>query len=93
MASYREFRIDGDSLNNTLSNVMLLILYGASASSVPRHAKANIESRDRKVRDWLVGKYEALGCDMKVDQMGNMFAHRPCHLEGLGQPPSYSARR
>lgn len=33
-------------------------------------------NEDKEVRDWLVAECKALGCDVKVDQMGNIFAIR-----------------
>lgn len=32
---------------------------------------------DRQVRDWFKARVEALGCDVSIDDMGNMFARRP----------------
>ena len=32
---------------------------------------------DRHVRDWLKAQCQALGCTVKVDEVGNMFARRP----------------
>ena len=32
---------------------------------------------DREVRDWFVAKCEAAGCEVGVDEMGNIFALRP----------------
>jgi beta-ureidopropionase / N-carbamoyl-L-amino-acid hydrolase len=32
---------------------------------------------DRQVRDWLKAQCQALGCTVTVDEVGNMFAHRP----------------
>jgi hydantoinase/carbamoylase family amidase len=34
-------------------------------------------AEDKDVRDWLVAECKSLGCDVKVDQMGNIFAIRP----------------
>lgn len=36
-----------------------------------------LSQEDKEVRDWLVGQCKVLGCDVKVDQMGNIFATRP----------------
>ncbi len=36
---------------------------------------------DKEVRDWLVGQFKALGCDVKVDQIG-YFATRPGTSKG-----------
>src|SRR5690348_10235632 len=32
---------------------------------------------DKKVREWLVREAKSLGCEVKVDQMGNIFCVRP----------------
>jgi len=32
---------------------------------------------DQQVRDWFKARCEALGCTVKVDEVGNMFARRP----------------
>lgn len=32
---------------------------------------------DKEVRDWLVKECKSLGCEVKIDQMGNIFATRP----------------
>ncbi|WP_244470802.1 M20 family metallo-hydrolase [Microvirga massiliensis] len=32
---------------------------------------------DREVRDWFRAQVEALGCQVTVDEVGNMFAYRP----------------
>ena len=32
---------------------------------------------DRQVRDWLKAQCAALGCAVTIDEVGNMFAHRP----------------
>jgi acetylornithine deacetylase/succinyl-diaminopimelate desuccinylase-like protein len=32
---------------------------------------------DKEVRDWLIAECQSLGCDVKIDQMGNIFAVRP----------------
>jgi acetylornithine deacetylase/succinyl-diaminopimelate desuccinylase-like protein len=32
---------------------------------------------DKAARGWLVSECQSLGCDIKVDQMGNIFAIRP----------------
>jgi acetylornithine deacetylase/succinyl-diaminopimelate desuccinylase-like protein len=36
-----------------------------------------LSQEDKYVRDWLVDECRALGCDVKVDQIGNIFAVRP----------------
>ncbi|KAI0533425.1 hypothetical protein GGR58DRAFT_486722 [Xylaria digitata] len=38
---------------------------------------------DKEARDWFVDTTSSLGCDVKVDAMGNIFAVRPGRREGL----------
>ena len=33
-----------------------------------------LSEEDKQARDWLVGECKALGCDVKIDAMGNIFA-------------------
>jgi hypothetical protein len=35
------------------------------------------------VREWFKVEYEALGCTVSVDEVGNMFARRPCKNDNL----------
>lgn len=35
-----------------------------------------LSQEDKHVRDWLVAECKALGCEVKIDQMGNIFATR-----------------
>ena len=35
-----------------------------------------LSQEDKEVRDWLVESCKEVGCDVKVDQMGNIFAFR-----------------
>ena len=53
------------------------------SSLTPRHPtetgmkRLALSSDDQRVRDWLKSELRSLGCDVKVDQMGNMFGVRP----------------
>src|ERR1041384_4677353 len=38
---------------------------------------------DRQVRDWFRAQCEALGCNVTVDQVGNMFALKPGKRAGV----------
>ncbi|MCJ2032936.1 Zn-dependent hydrolase [Methylobacterium sp. J-068] len=40
-------------------------------------ARLTLSEDDRRVRDWLRARVEALGCTLTVDAVGNMFALRP----------------
>lgn len=35
-----------------------------------------LSQEDKQVRDWLVKECKEIGCELKVDQMGNVFAIR-----------------
>lgn len=39
--------------------------------------RLTLTQEDKEVRDWLVAECKALGCEVKIDQMGNIFATRP----------------
>lgn len=39
--------------------------------------RLTLSQEDKEVRDWLVQECKSLGCEVKVDQMGNVFAIRP----------------
>lgn len=46
-----------------------------------------LSEEDRYVRDWLVAECTALGCTIKVDDMGNIFATRPGTACNSNAPP------
>jgi beta-ureidopropionase / N-carbamoyl-L-amino-acid hydrolase len=39
--------------------------------------RLTVSDEDKKVRDWFKAQCEALGCEVRVDSVGNMFATRP----------------
>jgi acetylornithine deacetylase/succinyl-diaminopimelate desuccinylase-like protein len=39
--------------------------------------RLTLSQEDKETRDWLVEECKSLGCQVKVDQMGNIFAIRP----------------
>ncbi|GAW26631.1 putative n-carbamoyl-l-amino acid hydrolase [Rosellinia necatrix] len=41
-----------------------------------------LSDTDRQARDWFVETTSSLGCDVKIDAMGNIFAVRPGRREG-----------
>jgi len=49
-------------------------------------ARLALSDHDRDVRDWFKASAESYGCDVHVDEMGNMFAIRPGKQAG---PPTY----
>ena len=40
-------------------------------------ARLALSDTDKQARDWFAESTRALGCSVKVDEMGNMFAIRP----------------
>ncbi|KAF7952935.1 hypothetical protein EAE96_006157 [Botrytis aclada] len=46
-----------------------------------------LSSSDKQVRDWFVETTKHLGCDVKIDTMGNIFAIRPGRKDG---PATYA---
>lgn len=71
---YPLLRINGERLNSTLQTTCTR--WGASSNSTGMRRLA-LSQEDKEVRDWLVQECKDLGCEVKVDQMGNVFATRP----------------
>ena len=65
-------KIDGDRLWDTL---METARFGGTPEGGIR--RLTLSAEDRQVRDWLRAACEELGCTVRVDELGNMFAHRP----------------
>ncbi len=74
MATYQNIRINGGRLNETLQSTCTS--WGALSNSTGMRRLA-LSEEDREVRDWLVQECKDLGCEIKIDQMGNIFATRP----------------
>ncbi|KUJ22532.1 amidase [Mollisia scopiformis] len=73
MTDRSSLRINADRLNETLQSTCTS--WGALANSTGMRRLA-LSQEDKRIRDWLVAECKALGCDVKVDQMGNIFAMR-----------------
>jgi acetylornithine deacetylase/succinyl-diaminopimelate desuccinylase-like protein len=67
-------KINGDRLNSTLQQTCLQ--WGALSSGTGM-CRLTLTPEDKQVRDWLAAECKSLGCEVKVDQMGNIFAIRP----------------
>lgn len=65
-------KIDADRLWDTL---METARFGGTPDGGIR--RLTLSEEDRQVRDWLRAACEALSCTVTVDELGNMFAHRP----------------
>lgn len=39
--------------------------------------RLTLSQEDKQARDWLVAECKKLNCEIKIDQMGNIFAIRP----------------
>ena len=55
------------------------IMETASFGRTPRGGicRLTLSDEDRQVRDWLVKACKSLGCNVTIDEMGNIFARRP----------------
>ncbi|KAF4635454.1 hypothetical protein G7Y89_g2639 [Cudoniella acicularis] len=71
--SFKELRTNGERLNAILQSTCTS--WGALSNSTGMRRLA-LSSEDKQVRDWLVEECKSLGCEAKVDQMGNIFAIR-----------------
>jgi len=72
---FKRFKINGDRLNNTLQETCTA--YGALPAPSTGMCRLTLTHSDKAARDWLVSECKSLGCDIKIDQMGNIFAIRP----------------
>ncbi|GLR50625.1 M20 family metallo-hydrolase [Shinella yambaruensis] len=64
--------INGERLWQTITQTAA---FGAGPDGGIR--RLTLSPEDKKVRDWLREQCEAIGCSLKVDTVGNMFATRP----------------
>jgi beta-ureidopropionase / N-carbamoyl-L-amino-acid hydrolase len=55
------------------------LMHTAQIGATPKGGicRLTLTDLDRQVRDWFKAQCEALGCDVAVDDAGNMFARRP----------------
>src|ERR1700753_1125053 len=67
-------RVNGERLNNSIQYTC--DRWGAIASSTGMRRLA-LSQEDKSVRDWLLYECRSIGCIVKVDEMGNIFAIRP----------------
>jgi hypothetical protein len=70
---YRTLKIDGERLNSTIQSTCTA--WGALPDSTGMR-RLSLSKEDKDVRDWLVQQCKDLGCDVKIDEMGNIFATR-----------------
>jgi acetylornithine deacetylase/succinyl-diaminopimelate desuccinylase-like protein len=70
----RSLKINGERLNKTLQDTCTQ--YGALATPSTGMCRLTLTQEDKDARDWLVSECKSLGCEIKVDQMGNIFAIR-----------------
>ncbi len=71
MTSLPNLKIDPQRLWDTLMET-------AKIGGTPKGGikRLTLSEEDRRVRDWFKAQCEALGCDVTVDEVGNMFARR-----------------
>ncbi|KAG9195770.1 hypothetical protein G6011_00891 [Alternaria panax] len=70
----KNLEINGERLNSTLQETCTS--YGALAAPSTGMCRLTLTPSDKAARDWLVEECKNLGCDIKIDQMGNIFAIR-----------------
>lgn len=80
MASSLDLKINALRLNNTLQSTSTS--WGALAAPSTGMCRLTLSEEDKQVRDWLVTECKSLGCEVKIDQIGNIFAVRPGEVEG-----------
>ena len=68
-------KINGERLNETLQSTCTS--WGALAAPSTGMCRLTLSQEDKEARDWLVTECKSLGCEVKIDQMGNIFAIRP----------------
>ena len=64
-------RVNGDRLWDTV--ITTAAFGGTPGGGVSR---LTLSDEDREVRDWFADQCRALGCDVRVDEVGNIFARR-----------------
>src|SRR5262249_61716522 len=74
----QNLKIDGERLWGELMETAAI---GATAKG--GICRLTLSDLDRQGRDWFKARAEKLGCTVRVDDMGAMFARRP----GLGEVP------
>lgn len=52
--------------------------------------RLSLSDADKTVRDWFVDITRSLGCTIRIDAMGNIFAVRPGRHESRVAPPTYA---
>lgn len=72
-------RINPDRLNASLHHTCQWgqgHRYGPKATETGMR-RLTLSDSDKQVRDWFVDQVQGLGCNVSIDQMGNIFAARP----------------
>lgn len=83
----RDLTINGQRLNDTLHQTCefgAAHRWGAKATETGM-ARLALTDSDKAVRDWYVAEMKSLGCEVKIDTMGNIFAIRAGENDG---PPT-----
>lgn len=70
-----ELKINSERLNATLQSTCSQ--YGALDAPSTGMCRLTLTQADKEARDWLVKECRSLGCEIKIDRMGNIFAIRP----------------
>ena len=65
---------DGERLSSILQDICTQ--YGALVAPSTGMYRLTLTSEDKAASDWLVSECKSLGCEMEIDEMGNIFAIR-----------------
>lgn len=81
MAITSELKINAQRLNDTLQSTCTS--WGALAAPSTGMCRLTLSQEDKQVRDWLVTECKSLGCEVRIDQIGNIFAIRPGTVQNV----------
>lgn len=82
--SYKDLKIEANRLINTIHDTAQ---WGAKYSWGPESTQTGVcrltlTDLDKEVRTWFVDEVRSLGCTVKIDKLGNIFAIYPGKNEG-----------
>lgn len=84
--NFSSIKIQKGRLINTIHETAKFGAHGVWGTEFPTQTgvcRLALTDLDKQVRDWFVQETTSLGCSIKVDQVGNIFATFPGQNEGL----------
>lgn len=76
----RALKIKKDRLINTIHETAKFgakFQWGPNAATDTGVCRLALSDEDKKVKDWFIAETKALGCEIKIDEVGNIFAVYP----------------